>query len=236
MESVEEPSVHGGYFSSGLGRGGRQPTKRTSESEFIVKKSLTAVIIATALLLTGCSQVGAAATVGNVKISQATVQSSIDSIIAARVGVDTSKMQLQTGEELNRSQLRFHLLTELLRATAGKLKISVSKAEIDTRRQSIIQQVGGVDSLPAALVGAGIARNDLDTYIEAISLSDKISQNLIASGVAQADIGATVQKLVVARAKSLGVTINPRYGAWNATIADVEALDSASPAVSPATK
>ena len=201
-----------------------------------MKKSLTAVIIATALFLTGCSQVGAAATVGNVKISQATVQSSIDSIIAARVGVDTSKMQLQTGEELNRSQLRFHLLTELLRATAGKLKISVSKAEIDTRRQSIIQQVGGVDSLPAALVGAGIARNDLDTYIEAISLSDKISQNLIASGVAQADIGATVQKLVVARAKSLGVTINPRYGAWDAAIADVVALDSASPAVSPATK
>lgn len=201
-----------------------------------MKKSLTAVIIATALFLTGCAQVGAAATVGNVKISQATVQSSIDSIIAARVGVDTSKMQLQTGEELNRSQLRFHLLTELLRATAGKLKISVSKAEIDTRRQSIIQQVGGVDSLPTALVGAGIARNDLDTYIEAISLSDKISQNLIASGVAQADIGATVQKLVVARAKSLGVTINPRYGAWDATIADVVALDSASPAVSPATK
>ncbi len=201
-----------------------------------MKKSLTAVIIATALFLTGCAQVGAAATVGNVKISQATVQSSIDSIIAARVGVDTSKMQLQTGEELNRSQLRFHLLTELLRATAGKLKISVSKAEIDTRRQSIIQQVGGVDSLPTALVGAGIARNDLDTYIEAISLSDKISQNLIASGVAQADIGATVQKLVVARAKSLGVTINPRYGAWDAAIADVVALDSASPAVSPATK
>ena len=201
-----------------------------------MKKTLAAIIIATALFLTGCSQVGAAATVGNVKISQATVQGSIDSIIAARVGVDTANMQLQTGEELNRGQLRFHLLTELLRATASELKISVSKAEIDTRRQSIIEQVGGVDSLPAALVGAGIARNDLDTYIEAISLSDKLSQSLVASGVAQADIGAAVQKLVVARAKALGVTINPRYGAWDATIADIVASDSASPAVSPATK
>ena len=201
-----------------------------------MKKTLAAIIIATALFLTGCSQVGAAATVGNVKISQATVQGSIDSIIAARVGVDTANMQLQTGEELNRGQLRFHLLTELLRATASELKISVSKAEIDTRRQSIIEQVGGVDSLPAALVGAGIARNDLDTYIEAISLSDKLSQSLVASGVAQADIGAAVQKLVVARANALGVTINPRYGAWDATIADIVASDSASPAVSPATK
>ena len=201
-----------------------------------MKKTLAAIIITTALFLTGCSQVGAAATVGNVKISQATVQGSIDSIIAARVGVDTANMQLQTGEELNRGQLRFHLLTELLRATASELKISVTKAEFDTRRQSIIEKVGGVDSLPAALVGAGIARNDLDTSIEAISLSDKLSQSLVASGVAQADIGAAVQKLVVARAKALGVTINPRYGAWDATIADIVASDSASPAVSPATK
>jgi len=46
-----------------------------------VKKFL-AIIAATALLLTGCSQVGAAATVGDTKITQATVQGSIDSILA----------------------------------------------------------------------------------------------------------------------------------------------------------
>lgn len=201
-----------------------------------MKKTLAATALVIAIALTGCSQVGAAATIGDMKITQATVQSSIDSIVGARVGVDTSQMQLLTGEELNRGQLRFHLLTELLRATAGELKISVTKAEIDTRRQSIIEQVGGVELLPNALVGAGIARGDFDTYIEAITLSDKISQNLNASGVAEADIGAAVQKLVVAKAKELGVTVNPRYGAWDATIADIVASDSASPAVSPATK
>ena len=201
-----------------------------------MKKTLAVATLATAILLSGCSQVGAAATVGNVKITQATVQTSIDAILAARVGVDTSQMQLQTGEELNRGQLRFHLLTELLRAAASELKISTSKAEIDTRRQSIIEQIGGIKSLPAALVGAGIARDDFDKYIEAISLSDKISQALITSGVAQADIGAAVQKIVVAKAKELGVTVNPRYGVWDAKIADVVALDSASSAVTPATK
>ena len=201
-----------------------------------MKKTLAATALVIAIALTGCSQVGAAATIGDMKITQATVQSSIDSIVGARVGVDTSQMQLLTGEELNRGQLRFHLLTQLLRATASELKISVTKAEIDTRRQSIIEQVGGVELLPAALVGAGIARDDFDAYIEAITLSDKISQGLIASGVAQADIGAAVQKLVVAKAKQLGVTVNPRYGAWDATIADIVASDSASPAVSPATK
>ena len=201
-----------------------------------MKKIVAVVAVASAILLTGCSQVGAAATVGSKKITQATVQSSIDSIIAARVGVDTSQMQLQSGEELNRGQLRFHLLTELLRAVASELKISVPKAEIDTRRQSIIEQVGGIESLPTALVGAGIARDDFDTYIEAISLSDKISRAIVASGVPENEVGTEIQKLVVAKAKELGVTVNPRYGAWDATIADVVASDSASPAVTPSSK
>jgi hypothetical protein len=201
-----------------------------------VKKILAVVSVATALLLSGCSQVGAAATLGSTKITQATVQSSIDSIIAARVGVDTTQMQLDTGESLNRGQLRFHLLTALLLETGKELKISVSKAEIDTRRASIIEQVGGAEGLPKALVGAGIAAEDLDAYIEAITMSDKIGQALTASGVAEADLGAAVQKLVIAKAKELGVTVNPRYGAWDPTVADVVALDSASPAVTPATK
>ena len=188
---------------------------------------------ATALLLTGCSQVGAAASLGDTKITQGTVQGSIDAILAARAKVDTSQMQLETGESLNRSQLRFHLLSKILQALSKELKIEVTKAEIDTRRASIVEQVGGVESLPTALVGAGIAPADLDSYIEAISTSDKISQALIASGVAQEQVSAEIQKLVVAKAKELGVTVNPRYGKWDAEAADVVASDPASSAVTP---
>ncbi len=196
-------------------------------------KKFLAIIAATALLLTGCSQVGAAATVGDTKITQATVQGSIDSILSERTKVDTSQMQLETGESLNRSQLRFHLLSKLLRALGEELKIEVTKAEIDTRRASITEQVGGAASLPNALVSAGIAPADLDTYIEAISFSDKISQALIAAGVTEDQVGAEIQKLVVAKSNELGVTVNPRYGKWDPKIADVVANDSASSAVTP---
>ena len=196
-------------------------------------KKFFAIIAATALLLTGCSQVGAAATVGDTKITQATVQGSIDSILAERAKVDTTQMQLETGESLNRGQLRFHLLSTLLRAVGAELKLTVTKAEIDTRRASIVEQVGGPSSLPNALVNAGIAPADFDTYIEAISISDKISQALSAAGVAQDQVGPELQKLVVAKAKELGVTVNPRYGKWNAETADIEAADAASSAVTP---
>ena len=116
--------------------------------------------------------------------------------------------------------------------------VARSSAEKRWKRscQSIIEQVGGVESLPAALVGAGIAPNDLDMYIEALTVSDKISQALTASGITQENLGASVQRLIVAKAKELGVTVNPRYGKWDGEVADIVPVDSASPAVSPATK
>lgn len=196
-------------------------------------KKILVLVAAAALFLTGCSQVGAAATIGDTKITQATVQGSIDAILSERAKVDTTQMQLETGEALNRSQLRFHLLSTLLREVGAELKIEITKAEIDTRRASILDQVGGAASLPTALVNAGIAPNDLDTYIEAISYSDKISQKLVAAGVTEDQIGSELQKLVVAKAKELGVTVNPRYGKWDAKVADVVAADSASSAVTP---
>jgi hypothetical protein len=153
--------------------------------------------------------------------------------MAERTGVDTTQMQLETGEELNRSQLRFHLFAGLLKAAAASTKVTVTKAEIDTRREVIIQQVGGVANLPQALVGAGIASNDFDTYLEAVLNSEKIQKNFAAAGVLEADIPAKMQELIVATGKSGKVTVNPRYGVWNPDTAEVTA--AVSDVVSPST-
>lgn len=198
-------------------------------------KKILATAVAT-FLLAGCSQIGAAATVGDTKITQALVQGSIDSILSERSKVDTSQMQLETGASLNLSQLRFHLLGTLLRELGQELEINVTKAEIDTRRASILEQVGGEAGLPNALVNAGIAPQDLDRYIQAIAYSDKISQKLVAAGVTEDQLGLEIQKLIVAKSKEIGVTVNPRYGKWDPTTADVVAADSAESAVTPSDK
>jgi uncharacterized lipoprotein YajG len=52
-------------------------------------KKILATAIAT-FLLAGCSQIGAAATVGDTKITQALVQGSVDAILSERAKVDTS--------------------------------------------------------------------------------------------------------------------------------------------------
>jgi hypothetical protein len=156
--------------------------------------------------------------------------------MAERNEVDTSQMQLEVGENLNRSQMRFHVLSELLNKVAAKLKISVSKAEIDTRRASIVEQVGGPAGLPTALVGAGIATVDFDLYLQSIIISDKLGQGLAATGVPQEQIGAAIQQLVIDMAKENKVTINPRYGVWDEVNTDVISVDSAGSAVAPSSK
>jgi len=187
--------------------------------------------IAAALLLSGCSQVGAAATIGDTKITQEVVQTSIDSILAERAKIDISQMELQTGADLNLSQLRFQVLTVLIREVGKDFKVEASKAEIDTRRDGILEQVGGEAGLPKALVGAGIAPANLDLYLEAVIVSGKISDAIVASGVTEDLLGGEITRLVAAKAAQLKVEVNPRYGKWDPISADVVPVDSAGDAV-----
>jgi hypothetical protein len=196
-----------------------------------VKKFLAISAIASALLLSGCSQVGAAATIGETKITQEVVQGSIDSILAERAKIDISQMELQTGADLNLSQLRFQVLTVLIREVGKDFKVEASKAEIDTRRDGILEQVGGEAGLPTALVGAGIAPANLDLYLEAVIVSGKISDAIVASGVTEDLLGGEITRLVAAKAAQLKVEVNPRYGKWDPISADVVPVDSAGDAV-----
>lgn len=199
-----------------------------------MKKVLVALTIASAMILTGCSHVNVAATVGSTKITQADLQKSIDTVLAERVGTDQAGKQLQTGEDLTRGQLRFHLISVLFRQIASEAKIKVTKAEIDARRASIVKQVGGEKGLPNALAGANIASVDLDAYLELLILSDKIGEAAVAAGVDKNSVNDQIQRLVAAKAAKEKIDVNPRYGKWDYAMADLVAVDSANSAVSPA--
>ena len=201
-----------------------------------MKKILAVLTIASALLLTGCSQTNEAATIGDFKISQTELQSSIDAVMAERSKVDSSQMQLETGEELNRGQLRFKILMHTFDEIAKELKIEVTSSQIGAKRASIIQSVGGEAELPKNLVNAAIALQDFDTYVRAIVISDQIAAALAQSGVAEEEVSTKVGDLLNAKAKTLGVKINPRYGVWDNEIGDVVAANVTGDAVKPSAK
>ena len=198
-----------------------------------MKKILTALVVATGLLLTGCSNVDAALTLGDTKVTTAELQANVDLILEERAKVNTAEMQLETGEVLLRNQLQFQILLAGFDEIAKELDVEITSSEIASRRAEIVEQVGGAEELPRALASASITSIDLDAYIRAILISNKLGQALVQSGVAEADVQTRVQQLLVAKVNELKIKVNPRYGKWDAVNGQIVAADAAGDVVTP---
>jgi hypothetical protein len=201
-----------------------------------VKKILTALAITTGLILTGCSNVDSALTFGDTKITTTDLLANVDTILAERAKVDTSQMQLETGETLIRNQLQFQLLIAGFNTLAEELEIEITNSEIASQRADILEQVGGEELLPQALVSASIAPLGLEPYLRAILINEKIAQALIQTGVAESEVQARVQELFIAKLNSLNIEVNPRYGKWDPATGQIVAAVVASDAVTPSTE
>jgi 2C-methyl-D-erythritol 2,4-cyclodiphosphate synthase len=201
-----------------------------------VKKILTALALVSALTLTACGQVDTAASFGDTKITQAQAQAVIDEILAERDKTDITQMQLETGNALNRSQLRFTIITSVFDEIAKELKIKVSSTEIENTRTGILEQIGGEEQLQMNLVAAQIAPSNFERYMRATVLSNKLAGALGMAGVAEADVQPKISELVQKKAKQMKVSVNPRYGRWDEATAELVPEDSAGDAVLPSSK
>lgn len=201
-----------------------------------MKKILTALALVSALTLTACGQVDTAASFGDTKITQAQAQAVIDEILAERDKTDITQMQLETGNALNRSQLRFTIITSVFDEIAKELKIKVSSTEIENTRTGILEQIGGEEQLQMNLVAAQIAPSNFERYMRATVLSNKLAGALGMAGVAEADVQPKISELVQKKAKQMKVSVNPRYGRWDEATAELVPEDSAGDAVLPSSK
>ena len=201
-----------------------------------MKKILALLGVISVLALSGCGKVDSAATVGDITISQASAQSIIDEVLAERTKIDASQMQLQSGNALNRSQLRFTIVTTLFDELAKELKLEISSTEIEKAKADLIAQSGGQEALAKNLVAAEIAPSNFDNYVRAIITSNKLQEALKASGVSDADVSARITQLINAKAAELKVEVNPRYGTWDQDTGDIVATDAAGSAVVPSGK
>jgi hypothetical protein len=198
----------------------------------VKKKVLALFAVLSLATLTACGQVNSAATLGDITITQSSFQATLDELIKEREAVDTSQMQLEEGSSLNRSQLRFMIITTIFDEIAKELKISVTKTDQATTRQSLVEQSGGEAALTQNLVSAQIAPSNFERYIRAIIITEKLADALEASGITPEAVDARISELVNAKAKELEISVNPRYGTWDYDAGDILATDSAGDAVS----
>ena len=201
-----------------------------------MKKILALLGVISVLALSGCGKVDTAASIGDITISQASAQATVDEVLAERSKVDTAGMQIQTGNALNRAQLRFIIVTTLFDEIAKELKLEISSTEIEKAKSELITQSGGQEALAKNLVAAEIAPSNFDRYVRAIITSNKLRDALKASGVADADVSGRITQLINAKAAELTVEVNPRYGTWDKDTGDIVATDSAGSAVVPSGK
>lgn len=198
-----------------------------------MKRLISAFLVVVGLVtLTGCNA-NLAAQVGDTKITQGTVQNRISEILSERRKFDTSQMQLSTGEALNRNEVRFLLISAIFEKLAKDGGIEISQAMKDARKAEILGQVGGEQQLPMALVNAQIAPSDFDTYVQSVLISDALVAKAKAAGIADDQTGKALQQLVLALTKKERVKLNPQYGSWDASNADLTPFDSAGTAVKP---
>jgi hypothetical protein len=196
-----------------------------------VKKYLIAVLASLALFLTGCAQMKSAATVGDVDITLETLQSQVDSILAQRNEVDTSQMQLESGEALTRNQLSFMISNILIDEIAKDASIEIAKSELEAYKAEIYQNIGGEEMLPSVLANASIAREALDAVLRRDLILRKISSAATEAGSDDAAVNQLIEGLVSEKANSLKIVINPRYGVWDSKTFSVIPSEPAGDAV-----
>ena len=198
----------------------------------MIKKILSTLIVA--FLVTSCGSMTTGVSIGNSDIKSSEIQKSVDEILTARKTVDTSQMQLVEGPELLRNQAQFVIVKRILDEIALDNNLSVTSADVASRRADAISRLGGEGGLPTALVSANLAASNLDSYLRVLIISDLLISNLAASGLSEEEATTQVTKLVTDKAIKLGVKVNTKYGKWNPNTATIEAADTTGGAVTPA--
>ena len=198
----------------------------------MIKKILSTLIVA--FLVTSCGSMTTGVSIGNSDIKSSEIQKSVDEILTARKTVDTSQMQLVEGPELLRNQAQFVIVKKILDEIALDKNLSVTSADVASRRADAISRLGGEGGLPTALVSANLAASNLDSYLRVLIISDLLISNLAASGLSEEEATIQLTKLVTDKAIKLGVKVNAKYGKWNPNTATIEAADTTGGAVTPA--
>ncbi len=198
----------------------------------MIKKIFSTLIVA--FLVTSCGSMTTGVSIGNSDIKSSEIQKSVDEILTARKTVDTSQMQLVEGPELLRNQAQFVIVKRILDEIALDKNLSVTSADVASRRADAISRLGGEGGLPTALVSANLAASNLDSYLRVLIISDLLISNLAASGLSEEEATTQVTKLVTDKAIKLGVKVNAKYGKWNPNTATIEAADTTGGAVTPA--
>ncbi|WP_042403496.1 hypothetical protein [Streptacidiphilus carbonis] len=166
--------------------------------------------------LTACSSgpahPGAAAVIGNDRITVATLQSHVSAFRAAAAG-DTAAQQ-QAG--VSQKTLGLLVADQLVDQTLAKDGKSVTEGQVQQVEAAYLQQAGSAQALRQAVVdNLLLAPSDLELYAHLQAGQVLLLQQ---AGVdpSSSSADAALKQIISKASSEIGVTVNPRYGSWDA--------------------
>ena len=179
---------------------------------------LTAAIAAAAPLLTACgsdAHPGAAAVVGDQRITVAQLENRVDEVREAQRAAVPDDAQYQqvvarTGT-LTRDTLHGMVLDRVLHRAAQDAGVTVSRKEVQGMRGDLETQAGGPEQLETVwLQQYGVAPERLDDNLRVQLEAQKLAQSL-GTDTSRPEFWQALSEA----SKKLDVDLNPRYGAWD---------------------
>ncbi|NEB65251.1 hypothetical protein G3I61_37320 [Streptomyces diastaticus] len=179
---------------------------------------LTAAIAAAGPLLTACgndAHPGAAAVVGDQRITVAQLESRVDEVREAQRAAVPDATQYEqvvarTGT-LTRDTLHGMVLDRVLHRAAQDAGVTVSRKEVQQMRGALEKQAGGPEQLRTAwLQQYGVAPERLDDNLRVQLEAQKLAQSL-GTDTSRPEFWQALSEA----SKKLDVDLNPRYGTWD---------------------
>jgi hypothetical protein len=168
-------------------------------------------LIAVAIGLGGCSTptAGAAAVVGDQRISESTLNEKVQAVLALQ-GLPST----DSSNELITNTLDQMITEILVNELASREKIEVTQGEIDNLRLQYVTQAGGSQAFEEQIGQQGIAIQDVDPIIRVNLQVSKLGDVLAPNAEPDAKSGA-VFIAISELSSELGTEVSPRFGIWD---------------------
>lgn len=179
-----------------------------------------AALVVAAPLLTGCgseqSKAGAAAVVDGERITVSQVQARSEAVREAQRSSDNADELIRATGRLNQDNLDVMINRRVIERAAEDEDIRVTRREVQEARAGDQKQVGGKAQLEQVLLREqSLAPSQIDEFYRTILLFNKlIAAWGVEPGTPQAD--KVISEKLVETAEGMDVTVNPRYGTWDA--------------------
>jgi SurA-like protein len=194
-------------------------TQATRRRRTALTVSGAAALLVAAPLLTACgddAHPGAAAVTGGERISMGQLQAQVKAVRDAQRAAPRSQEMIKGSGQLTRAALDGLIRERIVDKAAKDAGVSVTRREVGKYRGELRKQAGGEKQLKDALLQQqAVAPSQVDDWLRMQVSVDKIAK---AEGIdpRTPQGNAALRKKFSEASEDLHITVNPRYGKWDA--------------------